>query len=119
MCLPEQSEEKMYQHAYDKWVWIADNWNPNFKQIENYRDLEKEVPQILQYRSGCSFCEMVRGYHKSVCAECPLYKKYGVGCMMPGNPYVVWAHDGQHKEQAEELRDAIFELAKEAGYDLD
>ncbi len=108
-------ERTMYQHAYDKWVWIADNWNRNISEIENHRYLEKEVPQILQYCSGCSFCEEFTG---TFCIHCPLYQKYGIDCRTTGNPFVEWARKGHYREPAEELRDAIFELAKDVGYVL-
>ncbi len=108
-------EHTMNQHAYDKWKWIAENWNQGIYSEDNYYRLNKAVPQILQYRARCSFCEEFAG---TFCIHCPLYKKYGGTCTLKINPYKQWFLSHYKKIHAEELRDAIFELAKKAGYNL-
>ena len=105
-----------YYHHYKMWSYIV-------KQLRKHTEaqllqLKSDYIEENNYkhltRSNCFLCDYtfarVRALGKKVCAQCPLYKKYGKGCFAEDSLYYRVYKSKSYKERivaAEKIRDCV------------
>ena len=105
-----------YYHHYKMWSYIVKQLrkHPDAQLSQLKLDYIKENNYKHSTHSNCYLCDYtfarIRAPHERVCAQCPLYKKYGKGCFAEDSLYYRVHSSKSYEERivaAEKIRDCV------------